>query len=148
MASANVELVRSICAPWERGDFSSTDWADQEIEYVIVDGPSPGRWTGLAGLAEGWRSFLDAFEDFRAEAEEYREIDADRVLVPLRNTGRGKASGVEVGQLQRPLLGPGARGANLFHLRDGKVTRLVTYMDRERAFADLGLAPETGSPGT
>jgi hypothetical protein len=29
--------------------------------------------------------------------------------------------------------------ANLFELRCGKVTRLVVYFDRHRAFADLGL---------
>ena len=47
MASANLELARSIYAAWGRGDFSSVEWADPEIEFVIFDGLSRGRWVGL-----------------------------------------------------------------------------------------------------
>jgi hypothetical protein len=38
-----------------------------------------------------------------------------------------------------------AKGAVLFHISDGKVTRLALYLDRERALTDLGLAPEASS---
>jgi hypothetical protein len=43
-------------------------------------------------------------------------------------------SGVELGQIH-------AKGANVFHIRDGGVSRLVQYNLREHALADLGLAP-------
>jgi ketosteroid isomerase-like protein len=57
-ASANLDLVRSILAAWERGDFhSSAKWAHPEIAFEIVGGPAPGRWTG-ADVAEGYRDFL------------------------------------------------------------------------------------------
>jgi ketosteroid isomerase-like protein len=137
MASANLELVRSLYADWERGDFSSVEWAHPEIEWVIADGPEPGRWTGLAGLAEARRVFLSAWEDFRTEVEEYREPDDERVLVLTQRSGRGKTSGLELGQIR-------TKGAALFQVRDGKVTRVVYYFDREHALADLGLAPEGG----
>src|SRR2546426_2122527 len=79
--SANLDLVRSICSAWERGDYSSAEWAQTEIEYVRADGPAPGTYTGLAGMAEGIRDFLSAWEDFRVEVGEYRELDGERVLV-------------------------------------------------------------------
>jgi ketosteroid isomerase-like protein len=132
MASANLDLVRSIFAAWERGDYSATGWAHPEIEYVIADGPAPGRWTGVAGMAASAREGLSAWEDFRHEPEEFRELDDERVLVLIRARGRGKASGVDLGNLR-------TAGASVFHVRDGKVTRRVVYYDHDRALADLGL---------
>jgi hypothetical protein len=32
--SANLGLVRSLFEAWERGDYSSTGWADPQIEFV------------------------------------------------------------------------------------------------------------------
>jgi ketosteroid isomerase-like protein len=136
--SANLELVRSIYADWERGDFSSAEWAHSEIEFVVADGPAPGNWTGKAGMAEAWRNYLSAWEDWRVQAVEYRELDGERVLVLHYWGGRGKTSGLDLGQMRN-------KAASLFHLRGGQVTRLVAYWDCERALADLGLGTGTAS---
>jgi ketosteroid isomerase-like protein len=130
--SENLDLVRSIYAAWERGDFGSAKWADPEIEYVQVGGPSPGRWTGLTGMAEGSRDFLSAWEDCRVEAVECREVDDICVLVFTRVSGRGKESGLDLAQMR-------AEGTDVLRVRDGKVTTLVRYFDRDRALADLSL---------
>src|SRR5262249_35950725 len=55
--------------------------ADAEIECVRPDGPSPGQWVGLAGMAEATRDWLNTWENSRAAVDEYRELDAERVLV-------------------------------------------------------------------
>jgi ketosteroid isomerase-like protein len=128
--SENVDLVRSIYADWERGDYSSTDWAHPEIEFVIADGPTPGRWKGAREMARSWREFLSAFEDHRSQAGRLRELDGGRVLVEATVAARGKRSGTDAQ----------TSGANLFNVTAGKVTRLVIYWDWDRAREDLGLA--------
>ena|SRR5271154_3700435 len=129
--SENVDLVRSIYANWERGDFRSIEWTDPEFEIVAADGAETGR-TGLAGTVEGIREFLSAWEDFRVTAEEYRELDDGRILVLDRRSGRSKTTGLDLATMR-------TQGARVFQIREGKVTRLVLYLDRKRALADLGL---------
>jgi ketosteroid isomerase-like protein len=135
VASANVELVRSLFADWERGDWGSTAWADPEIEFVIADGPAPRTWVGVAGMAEGYREFLATWEGFRTEATDYRELDDERVLVLVQLSGLGKSSGLALGEMQ-----PNA--AAVMHVRDGRLTKITLYWHQDRALTNLGLTPE------
>ena len=133
MSQENVEVVRPIYAAWERGDFSSAEWAHPDIEFVAADGLEAGSHMGVAQMAETWHTWLSAWEEYRVEVDEYRALDDERILVLMLHCGRGKTSGLDVGQVKRA-------GANVWHVRDGKVTRLVLYWDRDRALADLGLS--------
>jgi ketosteroid isomerase-like protein len=138
--SANLDLVRSIYADWERGDFSRTDWADPEIEMTTPDAWEIGEVKGLRSTAETWRTWLSAWRDYRVEASEFRDLDDDRVMVLVdddrvmvlgRMRRRGRLSdAVGVAEI-----------VNVLHIRDGKVIRLVMYPNRDRALADLGLTP-------
>src|ERR1700693_4551542 len=108
MPSANLDLVRSIYAAWERGDHGSAEWAQPKTEFVVVGVPEPSSLTGVADASRDVEAWLRFWDDYRVEAEEYRELDAERVLVLARVSGRSKGSGVEVAQ----------RRASLFHVRD------------------------------
>jgi hypothetical protein len=131
--SKNVDLVRSVFADWQRADWSRSEWADPQIEFVIADGPDPRTLKGLPAMAAGWREFLTAWTGYGVQADEIRELSDERVFVLLHALGRGRTSGVELGQTIQ-------KGANVFHISAGKVTRLVIYFDRARALGDLGLA--------
>ena len=65
---------------------------------------------------------------------EYREIEDRCVLVLAHLSG----SGVQLGEMR-------TKQAHLLQIHSDKVTMLALYNDRERAFADLGLTPDTGS---
>jgi ketosteroid isomerase-like protein len=132
---SNLELVRSIYAAQKRGEPNPRAWAHPEIELVFADGPSPGSWTGVDRMVEGWRAYLDAWENYYSEPLEMRELDDVRVLVFDRVHGRAKASGVDLGEIS-------PHSADVWHVRDGRVVRIVVYFDRERALADLGLTNE------
>ncbi len=131
--SSNLDVVKSIYAAWERGDWSSVDWADPDIEFSVVGGLDEGSWKGVAGMANAWTDQLRAWQDLRAVAEEFRELDDGRVLVLMRNEGRGRGSGIDLGEIA-------TEAANIFTVRDGRVVSLSIYPDRARALADLGLS--------
>jgi hypothetical protein len=99
MASAKLELIRSLYAAWARGESRSlgTEWADPAMRS--------------ASSTKSTSSFFS-----------------------LQRTG--KASGLELGQV-------GTEGVAIYYFRDGKVTKIVRYLNRERGLLELGLAAET-----
>jgi hypothetical protein len=85
------------------------------------------------------REFLRGWEEFRAEPDEYREVDDERVLVLVAAAGRGKTSGLDLEQMRTAY--PSSRGgASLIQVRDGKVTKVVLYTTATVS------SPTSGSP--
>jgi ketosteroid isomerase-like protein len=131
--SDNVEFVRSIYTHWERGQFDLLGWAHAEIEFVVADGPRPRRLRGLRAMLQHWRDFLTAWNRGGVVVDEYRQLSDRRVLV-LLHFGQGRARATDAEDRQR-----GQTGAQILDVREGTITRLVTYFDRERALDELGL---------
>jgi hypothetical protein len=130
MSAESLEVVRGIYADWARGDFGRADWAHPEIEFSYVGGPDGDAARGIEAMNESWREWLRGWVGFRVEAVEYRVIEEDRILALVRNFTQGRLSGLE---LEQQSVG------NYFELEDGLVRKLVVYLDRTRAFADLGI---------
>jgi ketosteroid isomerase-like protein len=131
--SENLDLVRSVYEAWGRGDFGSTDWAHPDIEYTYADGINAATRVGLRGMGEGFRDWIGVFSDWTVKADDYIELDEDRVLVLYVSSARPKRSGPDTERLR-------SNGASLFEMRGRLVARIVQYADRDRALADLGLA--------
>jgi hypothetical protein len=62
----------------------------------------------------------NAWKGYRVEAAGYRTLDDERVLVLSHQTGHGKASGFDLGQVQ-------TENATLFLITGRKVVKLVIY---------------------
>jgi ketosteroid isomerase-like protein len=83
---------------------------------------------GHDGVREAFRRWLGTWEDYHQERGE--AIDAgDEVVVPVREHGRGKGSGIE---MERHTFG-------VWTLRDGKAVRIRFYPTRSEALKAVGL---------
>jgi hypothetical protein len=125
------EFIRSVYEDWQEGDFTAMEWAPPEIEFVVADGPAVGTWRGRDAMSRAWGEVLGAWVGLRSQAEEFRPLDDGRLLVLTRNSGRGKSSGLELGEMQ-------TRGANLLSREGRLVTRFLAYWNRDAVLEELG----------
>jgi ketosteroid isomerase-like protein len=131
MSEDNVAVVRRAFEAFIRGDFELAMAAfDPAVEYdltrIVPDGQV---LSGPAGVWEGMRRWLVAWEDYRMEVDEY--LDAgDSVVVSFRESGRGKGTGLPVEQSV----------TGIWKLDDGKVVRVTPYLDRRQALQAAGLS--------
>ena len=124
----NVETVRRGYELYAVGDLEGVAGlfaGDAELSDaggLGVAGTAAGTRYGPEGFLQASDEALEAFEDYRVEAEEF--IDAgEAVVVSVRISGRGRASGAELEM----------RLAHLWVLRNGKVIRGEVYRTTEEA---------------
>ncbi|HKP20478.1 MAG TPA: nuclear transport factor 2 family protein [Thermoleophilaceae bacterium] len=122
MSESNVEIVRRIFEYWQRGDFSYSDYWDEDIDFDMVDWPASARSRGVPAMADTWRTSLGAWENFPSFPTEFVDC-GDKVLVLNHIEARGRESGVDVS----------AETASVFTFRDGKVVRLALLWDVDAA---------------
>ena len=127
MAEADVEALQRGYEALNRGDLSVVlDLIDPDIEWHQPD-PSPdaGTHTGRDSFERFLRSWMDSFDGFNVEPEQVFERD-DKLIAVVHQSGRGRASGVQVD----------ARLAHIWTVKDGRAIRWEAVAQVDDAFGD------------
>ena len=114
MAEANVEALQRGYEALNRGDLSVVlELLDPAIEWhEPAPSPDAGTHTGRDSFERFFRSWIDSFDGFRVEPEQVVERD-DKLIAVVHQSGRGRASGVEVD----------ARLAHVWTVNEGRAIR-------------------------
>ena len=127
MSEENLEVVRQVYEAATRRDTATIlTLYDPEVELDASALGVEGRGGDTFRGHEGLRSLFDEWHESWGEiAYDYEElIDAgDQVISVATRHARGRASGVEVEQ----------RFALLWTIRQGKVIRVIWFLDRDEA---------------
>jgi uncharacterized protein len=125
MSEENVGVVKQLFLALESDDFATAlGLFDAEVEWS----PMEGTFHGIEGVGASFIEWLEPWDEHRIEPEEYVQGD-DRVFVTVHLTARGQGSGMEVDQ----------RFFQVYTVHDGKIRRMVEYVDRARALEAAGL---------
>lgn len=92
----NAEVVRRQFESFQFGLDEVAEFWHPDIEWRAVEGAADdvGVMKGRDALRRYYHDWLDSFDELRADVDEVIFDADDRVAVAVRNSGRGKASGV------------------------------------------------------
>jgi ketosteroid isomerase-like protein len=129
MATSNVDVVKSVVAAFNSGDFPVAmelltedvefDWSRRMLDGEVVRGRDE-----VQRFLQGVR---EIFEEIHIPAEELTDLGEGLVLLVGTARFKGRVSGLDVE----------ASAANLWTVRDGKVSRFRFYQTQEDALADV-----------
>jgi hypothetical protein len=140
MSQENVELAREAIGavnetyrtgdlgPWRRHVERSFD---REVVLELGRGAfTEGEWRGVEGAIGFVGNQMEVLEGMWIEADEFIDVDDERLVVGLTFGGRARHTGIDVE------LSP----VHVFRLRDGRVLRWQSFQTREEALEAAGLS--------
>jgi ketosteroid isomerase-like protein len=132
MSQENVEIVKVLMRAVDRRDidaFAAVTTSDFEWFPVFAARVEGDVYVGREGIETFLGEIDETWQEFRPLPEEYRDL-GDRVLGLGRLKTRGRASGV-------PSDSP---WGGIYDVRDGKISRIRTYLDHGEALRAAGLS--------
>jgi ketosteroid isomerase-like protein len=141
MSQENVELVRRLWEPFKGVDGAAVDWDGEAIREMTERYWSPDvelRWTrsgpearvyrGRDGVIQAFREWSQGFSEYYTEPLDFIEV-GDRVVVPNRQWGIGRTSGIPVE----------AEFSWVHEIRDNQLARVAEYDTLDEALEAAGL---------
>lgn len=145
MEQDNIAVVRALFDAFDRGDLERASATVSE-DFQLVDVATGQTFSGPAGAREWLQTFRTAMPDAGTEIV---SVLADGPRVATEHIGRGTHNGrfvTPAGTIPATGRRVELRIAELYELRDGKITRLLAYYDSGTLLRQLGLLPRQGSP--
>jgi len=126
-AEERIELVRRGFEAWEAGDVQTVlDFFDPEVEvFTAEELINAGTYRGHDGFLRWAQQWFEAWEDFRNTPQEIVAAGDSHAVARVRQTGRGRGSGVEVEMTV----------GWTFDVRDGRAIYLALHPSFDEAMA-------------
>ena len=133
MSEENVETVRRAWDAWLGGDldalFASYFDADAVYDLTHFREWPDHTYRGIDGVRQGLTEWLSVWTEWEAGVDEILVAPDDRVVVLTWQRGKGRDSGLPMSM----------EWAQVISVRDGKITRVEAYDDRDEALEAAGL---------
>jgi len=135
MLQENVDLIKRGMEAFNRGDWDAAVQLIAEdavwTTYFATVAGEKSRY-GRAAIRRAWEEAAEVFggDAYQVEPHDFRDLGGGTILVPVRLSGRGTASGVEVE----------TEYAQLWTLRGGLAARVDSYADVAEALEAAGLS--------
>jgi ketosteroid isomerase-like protein len=132
MAPSNIDVVRAVVTEFNRGNFAAAmemctedvvfDWSRRMLDGEV--------FTGRAESQRFLQGVLEIFDEIHIPSDELTDLGGGLVLLVGTARFKGRASGLDVE----------AAAANLWTVRDGKVSHFRFYQSKEEALEDAAIS--------
>ena len=133
MSQENVEVVRAQFQAFQDGGLDDVaKYWHPDIEWRAVEGAADdvGVMRGESRLRRYYQDWIETMDALQAEVEEVLFDDDQRVAAVVRNSGRGRASGVMTE----------GRYYVACTIQDGRIVSGREYETRDQALGAVGLS--------
>jgi ketosteroid isomerase-like protein len=140
MSQANVEVVRRGVEAMATGDVAAAlETLAPDIEaHGTVGGLDEGSvYHGHDEVVQAFLAYFEIWERIELRADRYIDGPGEDVVVFFHEVARGRESGVVVE----------TDTGTVNTVRDGRIVRMRSFMERDDALRAAGIAPDTDANG-